>query len=222
MSDTTIILLRHGLTDWNQSGRFQGQYDLPLNDMGRAQAAEVVPHIAALAPDVIYSSPLSRARDTAAVVAEPLSLGVWADDRLMEIDVGSWVGHTIADMVEADPEFAVAMAEGRDFRRSPTGETAHEVGVRMAACLHELGERHEGQRVLVVTHGLAGRMGIGYSLGWDYATTWGLGALWNCGWSLLRHRGRWRLEAYNRVVGHPVDLPHANERLDFTSLGRVR
>lgn len=206
-SRTRLVLLRHGQTPWNVTGQFQGQADIPLNDIGRRQAARVAPVMAALRPATIYSSDLQRAAATAAPVAELTGLGVVPDRRLREIHVGSWEGLTRDLMGEADPEFLPALRAGRDHRRSPTGETAHEVGSRMRDALTEIAERHQGETTLVATHGLALRMGTGYLLGYDYAGSWRLGPMDNCGWTILGHRtDGWHLECYNRVVaGAPSD-----------------
>lgn len=205
---TRLVLLRHGQTDWNVEGRFQGQLDVGMNQTGREQAALAAPQVAQLAPGVIYSSDLQRARETAETVGQLYGLPVGLDERLREINVGSWGGLTGAEMAERDPSFAEALREGRDFRRSSEGETSHEVGLRMRAALEELADRHEGSTVLVASHGLAIRMATGYLLGWDFAHSWQLGPVSNCGWSVLvRGAGRpWRLEAYNRVaqVAPPV------------------
>lgn len=199
---TRLVLLRHGQTDWNVEGRFQGQLDVGLNQTGREQAALAAPQVAQLAPEVIYSSDLQRARDTATAVRELIGLEVRLDERLREINVGSWGGLTGAEMAERDPSFAEALREGRDFRRSSEGETSHEVGLRMRAALTELAERHHGQTVLVASHGLAIRMATGYLLGWDFEHSWQLGPVSNCGWSVLVSTPDrpWRLEAYNRVA----------------------
>ncbi|HSN44651.1 MAG TPA: histidine phosphatase family protein [Propionibacteriaceae bacterium] len=215
MSHTRLVLLRHGQTEWNSTGRFQGQHDIGLNDLGRQQAREAAPTVASLGIDVIYSSHLSRALDTAREVASVLDLGVWTDERLAEINVGSWVGLTTEEMGERDPEAAQALWEGRDFRRSSTGETASEVGVRLRDCLNELADRHRGQTILCASHGLATRMATGYLLGWDFTTTWRLGAMWNCGWTIIGDSpAGWRLEAYNRVVQAPVEVIVRGEAAD--------
>lgn len=206
---TRLVLLRHGLTNWNAQGRFQGQFDVGLNDTGRAQAAAAAPHLAALRPDVVLSSDLSRAADTAAAVAALLGVEVVTDPRLREINVGSWGGLTGAEMQQRDPAFARALANGQDFRRSAEGETADEVGVRMRLALTDLAGRFEGGTILVASHGLAIRMACGYLLGWDFAHSWQLGPMANCGWSVLSRRPDlpWRLEAYNRVAPDFASAP---------------
>ena len=200
-SRTRLVLLRHGQTDWNATGQFQGQADIPLNEIGRRQAAHVAPVMAGLGPSAIYSSDLQRAAATAAPVAQLTGLGVVPERRLREINVGTWEGLTRDLMAEADPEFLSDLRAGRDHRRSPTGETAHEVGARMREALLDIAERHHGETTLVATHGLALRMGAGYLLGYDYENSWRLGPMDNCGWTILGHRtDGWHLECYNRVV----------------------
>ncbi|MGO4957743.1 histidine phosphatase family protein [Luteococcus sp. Sow4_B9] len=199
---TRLVLLRHGQTDWNVEGRFQGQLDVGLNDVGRQQARAAAPHVAALGPEVLISSNLSRAAETASFVSALTGLPVATDPRVQEINVGSWGGLTGLEMAERDPTFADALRSGRDFRRSPEGETADEVGIRMRLALTDIAGQHEGRTVVVVSHGLAIRMACGYLLGWDFAHSWQLGPVANCGWSsLVRTSDRpWRLEAYNRVA----------------------
>ncbi|MEL4356876.1 MULTISPECIES: histidine phosphatase family protein [unclassified Luteococcus] len=199
---TRLVLLRHGQTDWNLAGRFQGQLDVGMNDVGMAQARAAAPHIASLRPDVLVSSDLSRAFETARAVSEVTGLEIIPEPRVQEINVGSWGGLTGAEMAERDPHFADALLSGRDFRRSPEGETADEVGTRMRLALTDLAGQHVGRTVVVVSHGLAIRMACGYLLGWEFAHTWQLGPMGNCGWSVLvRTADRpWRLECYNRIA----------------------
>ncbi len=202
---TRLVLLRHGQTDWNVSGRFQGQTDIPLNEVGRRQAALAAPMIAALEPHHLYSSDLGRAVETATAVAEATGLSILRDQRFREIHVGSWQGLTRDDMAALDPTFLPALRAGLDHRRSPTGETAHEVGARVSAALRDLAERHPGQTTVIATHGLALRMGAGYLLGYGYNEAWRLGPMSNCGWTILAHRtDGWHLECYNRVAPEPV------------------
>ncbi len=200
---TTLLLWRHGRTAWNAGGRFQGQHDVELDEVGLDQAETSAGALAALHPQVLYSSPLSRARQTAAALTRLTGLEATLVDELAEINVGSWVGLTPADLGH-DPEYVKA-ARGVDFRRSPTGETATEVGQRMAGAVRGIADTHVGKRVVVASHGLAIRMGVGALLGWDFESTWWLGALRNCHWveltvsePLQEHgRRRWRLQAYN-------------------------
>lgn len=195
---TTLILLRHGLTDWNASGRFQGQADIPLNDVGHLQAATAGRALASLRPDAIWSSPLTRTRQTAAPLAEITGLEVRTDDRLKEIHVGSWEGLTFPDVDGIDPTFSEGLRAGRDMRRSPEGETATETGARTAAALADIAAAHTDQVVAVVSHGVALRQGIAAFLGWGWDQSQQLGHIDNCSWAILElHHGHWRLGGYN-------------------------
>jgi broad specificity phosphatase PhoE len=134
---TTLLLIRHGETDWNASGRLQGHTDRPLNDYGRRQAAELAERLEEADVAAIYSSDLSRARETAEIVGARLGLPVVVDTGLRERNWGTWEGLT---PTERD---AVAFE----------GETPEEHRERILAAVRRIAERHAGQRVVVVTHG---------------------------------------------------------------------
>ncbi|MDQ2909431.1 MAG: histidine phosphatase family protein [Actinomycetota bacterium] len=148
---TTILLARHGETDWNRDNRFQGHADPPLNETGRAQAAELSAALADEPLVAVYSSPLRRALETAEIVATPHGLEPVQVTALREVDVGSWQGLTRAEIEERFPEqFArwLAYEEGWE-----DGESYEEMGRRVIAGLLELAAAHEGERILAVTHG---------------------------------------------------------------------
>lgn len=197
---TRLILIRHGRTAWNADGRFQGRADVPLDEHGLAQASAMAPLVAHLGPEAIVSSPLLRARQTADALASVTGLPVGVDARLAEIDVGTWAGRTLADAAAENPDMYAALAEGRDFRRSATGETATEAGARVAAALRHIAGWNADGVTAVVGHGLSLRMGILQLLGWDMVTGLALAGLWNGSWSVLELRDRWRLLTYNAVA----------------------
>lgn len=213
MNRTRLVLVRHGQTEFNASGRFQGQLDVPLNDHGLAQAHTLAPSIAALHPARVVSSDLGRALRTADVLASACQLEVAVDAALREIDVGTWSGRTPEDVMGEAPWFEEYLREGRDFRRSDTGETASEAGERIRGVLARLGDEHPGETTLVVGHGLALRVGLAFLLGFDITQANGLSGLWNCSWTVLERRGRWRLVSYNNVVpGHSGPLASPSSR----------
>jgi broad specificity phosphatase PhoE len=127
-----LILVRHGRTLWNAENRGQGQTDIPLDAVGREQAAAAGAALALLKPSVVWSSDLSRARDTAAAVGLP----VVTDPRLREIDLGRYEGLTPAEWEADDPVTYKLWRSGHDVRRGG-GETYAEVGVRAAAAVKE-------------------------------------------------------------------------------------
>lgn len=201
MTADRMIVWRHGRTEWNANGRFQGQTDIPLDEVGRHQAATIASILAAKSPAAIFSSDLSRAQQTAAPLAEATGLEVQLDKRLREISYGSWEGLRIDEIATTDPELAERYFAGEEVRRSATGETRAEVAARAAEALEEIGRSAaDGSTVVVVMHGSAAKIGTCNLVGlgpehWDV-----LGALHNCGWiTVERHRrgGYWRIEEYN-------------------------
>lgn len=210
---TKLVLVRHGQTDSNAAGRFQGQQDVPLNRIGRSQADAVAERLVRLRASRVVTSDLLRARATAEAVAAASGLGVEVDDRLREIHVGSWQGRTAAEVAAETPWFEDALRSGADFRRSDTGETAEEAGERVAEVLRELAARHPHETTIVVGHGLALRVGMCLFLGLGLESSFALSGLWNCSWTILDHHERWRLQSYNNVVvGHAGPLASPSSR----------
>jgi probable phosphoglycerate mutase len=139
---TTILLARHGETDWNRDGIWQGWADPPLNEAGRAQARELAEQLQPVPFDAVYSSDLKRAHETAEIVAAPHGVPIVADPGLREIDVGSWSGLTRAEIEERFPD------GGR-----PDGETREQHAARVLAAVEQIARDHLGGRILLVTHG---------------------------------------------------------------------
>ena len=142
MPAPTIYYIRHGETSWNAEGRLQGTQDIPLNPLGRKQAAQAGNILADLVArdgrdrrDLVYvASPLGRARSTMDFVREALGLpaGEYAlDDRLREIGYGEWEGSTLAEMQAKDPEFYARRLTQKWTMSSPGGETYAAVQIRM-------------------------------------------------------------------------------------------
>ena len=201
MTADRLVLWRHGQTDWNTSGRFQGQADIPLNAVGLDQARDAAQVLATLEPSALWSSDLTRTRQTSAALAEATGLEPRLDERLREVDVGTWEGLTGDDVRAVEPEAYAALRRGEDVRRSATGETVSEVGERVAAALVEIaGQAPDGATVVVTTHGLAGRAGLCRLLELPFALWRTFGSLDNCAWSVLhRHHagGYWRVAEHN-------------------------
>lgn len=148
---TTILLARHGETDWNRDNRFQGHADPPLNETGRAQATELSTALAQEPLAAIYSSPLRRAFETAQIAAAAHGLEPVPVDALREVDVGSWQGLTRAEIEERFPE---QFARWLEYEAGwEDGESYEEMGRRVIAGLLELAAAHEGERILAVSHG---------------------------------------------------------------------
>lgn len=195
---TRLLLWRHGNTDSNAADRVQGQADTPLNDLGRAQAAAAAPVLAAMRPDVIVSSDLSRAADTAAYLGEVTGLPVAADPRLRERYFGVWQGMTLAEIAVRHPTAFAAWRRG-DPSPGCDLESLDDMGKRVGVALQELADANPGATIVVTTHGGAARQGTGHLLGWPTDVLRTVRGLENCHWTELRHDGRrgWQLRAHN-------------------------
>jgi broad specificity phosphatase PhoE len=148
---TTLLLARHGQSDWNAARRWQGFADRPLNDRGRAQADELGDRLAELPLDAVYSSDLQRARDTAAAVGQRHGIEPVELCELREVNVGSWEGLT---REEAERRFPDGF---RRWQNGGTGwddgESYAEMSRRVLAAVRSIADRHPRERVLVVAHG---------------------------------------------------------------------
>jgi broad specificity phosphatase PhoE len=169
---TTLLLVRHGETDWNREGRWQGGSDTRLNEVGREQANALAATLDGTI-DTIYSSDLARARETADIVAAKLGLEVQLDDRLRERRFGSWEGLT-------NPEIEERYADAHRRWRAGEGPGAEDAepydafAKRISAFLQDVLARHQGDEVLVVTHGGSIRLIHALATGLDYVRDRGL------------------------------------------------
>lgn len=211
-----IMFWRHGRTEWNSEGRFQGQEDIDLDATGRQQAASAAALLANSNPTRIVSSDLRRAFGTAQALASVTGLEVEVDSRLRETFLGQWQGLTFADIVERFPDQMDEWNAGSVEVRPGGGETRAEMAERMAGGILEAVDGLDADGTLVVvTHGGAARVGIAHLLGLPYEY-WGvLSGLANCNWSLLEEvegsalegKLRWRLTEHNAgTLPQPVTV----------------
>jgi broad specificity phosphatase PhoE len=201
-----LIIWRHGETDHNASGIWQGQLDTALSEKGRAQAQNAAAVLAAYDPSVIVSSDLQRAADTARTLAARAGLEVRYDERLREIHAGQWQGMTAGDVAERFPEDQAALAAGEDIRRGVDGESLGEVGKRTRAAVDDvLADLAPGKCAVITTHGVSGRAIVASLVGLSQHLAWqSIAGLHNCHWAELReYAGGWRIVAWN-VGPNPV------------------
>lgn len=157
---TRLLLVRHGQSTWNADGRWQGQADPPLSDLGRQQAFHAAQRVGSV--DVIVASDLERARDTALIISEAIGVGpVVVDQGLRERDAGEWSGLTRAEIEEAWPGYL------EERRRPPGWEPDSSVLARLHAVLARIDAEYQGADVLVVTHG-----GVVYALEEEHDVEW--------------------------------------------------
>lgn len=157
---TTLVLLRHGPTDWNADGRIQGRADVPLSDAGRATVAGWrLP--ADWAGRRWLTSPLARARETAAILGADATV----DERLTEMDWGDWEGRRLGDLrSELGAAMAAMEASGLDLR-PPGGESPRDVAARLAPLLAAIAA--DGRDTVAVCHKGVIRAALALATGWD-------------------------------------------------------
>jgi broad specificity phosphatase PhoE len=217
-----VICWRHGRTAHNDGGIWQGQLDIPLDDVGRGQAADAAEALAdslePAEPLAIVSSDLVRASATAKALAALTGCDIRLDRRLREIHAGHWQGLTRAEIVEAGMGDDLAAWQRGDDVRIGGGERPSEVARRGAAALREHAETLDAGTLVIVAHGGLFRGSVLDVLGlpgerWDV-----LGGLGNAHWAeLVPTRPAWRLRAYN-VQATPIEnrfgaAPQVRDRL---------
>jgi broad specificity phosphatase PhoE len=147
---TCLLLIRHGQTEWNVEGRYQGQKDPPLNDTGIEQAHSLAKNLCDF--HTVYTSPLQRCLQTAKIIAG--SQTIHSDHRLMEINQGLWEGQLYRDIVASHP-VELDLWENHPWQFSPPGgENLRQVQARVIEAIEDIRLLHSGQTIVVVTHQL--------------------------------------------------------------------
>ncbi len=163
MTPANVYLARHGQTAYNLERRFQGHLPVPLDNTGREQAADLAERAAAGTAGgipfvALWCSPLSRARETADIVAARLGLEPREEPRLMETDAGDWTDRLFTDVQSEDPDGFAGFIEGRPDFGFPGGESFAQQGLRVAASLADV---EQGELpALVVCHGVVIRIAL--------------------------------------------------------------
>jgi probable phosphoglycerate mutase len=197
----TLVLVRHGETDWNLSGRAQGHTDVPLNDTGRAQARAVAQVLRGFDPARLWSSDLARARETADEIALATGLTAELDPRLREYDVGERSGLTLEEAAERFPEELAAYRAGRSGSLVPGEETTEQVRDRVVPALLDcFAALSGGETGIVVMHGACLRVGLMGVIGWPWEHARALVGIANAAYCVLIYdaaQDRVRLASYN-------------------------
>lgn len=194
-----VLIVRHGETDHNAGGVWQGQLDTPLSEAGLEQARAAGRAIAAHRPVRVVASDLVRAAVTGEHVAQAAGVEITLDPRWREIHVGQWQGLHTTQVRAGYAELLEQMDQG-DVRRGVDGETVAEVGLRAGAALRELVDGlGEGDCAVVAAHGVSSRAAVADLLGLDqHLATHALRTLGNCHWAeLVEGRTGWQLAAWN-------------------------
>ncbi|MHA7304769.1 histidine phosphatase family protein [Arthrobacter sp. TMN-49] len=222
-----VIFWRHGRTSWNAARRFQGQSDIPLDEVGASQASRAAALLAGKLvrngngndPNLqILSSDLARAFSTAQALATLTGGDVLVDPRLRETYGGEWEGKTFDQIIEQFPEQIHKWQRDVPGVRAGGGETRVEVAHRMvSAVLENVDALPDGGTLVVTTHGGATRVAVAKMLGLPEDLWRTLSGLSNCHWSVLEASqsaaagtgiGQWRLLEHNvGTLPEPYELP---------------
>jgi len=193
-----LILIRHGQTDWNLAGKFQGQQDIPLNDEGNRQALEVAKYLADEEIAEIYSSDLQRAYKTALKIAEyQQMIKIKTLPDLREINFGQWEGLTYRKIEREYPERLKKWYQTPVKTTPPGGESIIEFQKRVVEQLTELCQQSEGKKIVVVAHGGTIRVFLAYILKMPLNLYWKL-EVDHCRITIVKHySGEFTLKVFN-------------------------
>ncbi|MCL5024889.1 MAG: histidine phosphatase family protein [Chloroflexi bacterium] len=168
-----VILVRHGQTEWNRADRFRGRADVTLNTIGQAQAAAIADYLKdSCSISSIYSSPLTRALDTAAPIAGAFGLKIQPVEELTDIDYGQWQGLTPDEVSVRWPELCSLWYSQPQRVEIPGGESLAALRKRAVAGLSQVLSRHQDEAVALVSHQAVCRVLLLYALGLDNDAFW--------------------------------------------------
>lgn len=171
---TQILLIRHGESTWNLTGRYQGRIDTELSDRGQEQAKRLAEHLKRLPIRAIYSSPLRRAFHTALAVALDHGLDVVTEDDLTEIDHGAWNGLLREEVEKRFGPLLQQWLQTPAQVTMPQGEGLEDVGRRAWSVMEEVARRHPRNLVAVCSHDAVIKTLIATALGMDLDRFWSL------------------------------------------------
>ena len=169
---TRIYLVRHGTTDWNKEEVFRGRVDCKLNETGQAEANALAAYFQDVPIDVIYSSPLSRAVETAQAIAGPRNLPVIPEPAFIDIDFGQWHGLPLKEVKEKYPELYRLWRERPEVITFPGGENLAQVRSRTFEAFQRVVQKNLEKTVLIVAHRVVTKVLICALLGLDDAHFW--------------------------------------------------
>jgi len=155
---TTILLIRHGETAWNRSGIFRGTHDVPLNDVGRDQANLLAAALRTRQIDAAYTSPLSRARQTAQIVLAEHNIEPAVETGLLDINYGDWTGLRETQVARRWPDQYRLWTNHAHKAQIPAGDTLQAVSDRAFAAMEAIGARHECQTVALFAHRVVNKL----------------------------------------------------------------
>ncbi len=196
---TSVYLIRHGETAWNKEEIFRGRTDISLNEIGFREAELVGEYLKGKDIHVIYSSPLSRARETARRIAQVFNLKVQPLEGITDMSFGKWEGRPLKEVQIHDRELYRQWIEQPHLLKLPGGETLDEVRVRAMAALEEVIQYHHEKNLVLVSHRVINKVIICGILGIDNSHFWQIGQD-TAAINLIQYKeGKYRLSLLNET-----------------------
>lgn len=171
---TEVFLIRHGVTEWNTNRVFRGRADIPLSDVGVAQARSLAARLASESLDAVYTSPLARAVRTAEILAADHGLQPTVAEGLIDISYGEWEGKAEATVQAEYPEYLAAWQRDPRLVRPPGGESLAQASLRAVEVVRELCAARPTGRLLLVSHRVVCKMLLCAALGLQESAFWRL------------------------------------------------
>ncbi len=214
MMITSIYLIRHGQTAWNKEEIFRGRTDIPLDETGLKQAELAGEYFKGMKIHGIYSSPLSRAWETAQRIVRFRNLKVQPMSGILDMSFGKWEGQAHQEIQKIDSETYRRWREEPHLVRLPGGESLDDVRVRAMAALEELIRNHPGKTLVLVSHRVVNKVLICAILGLDNSHFWQI-TQDTTAINLIQHRdGKYILSLMNETC-HLKALKEERKRIDF-------
>jgi broad specificity phosphatase PhoE len=211
---TNIYLVRHGQTAWNKEEIFRGRTDVPLNEMGLREASLAAEYFRGTEIQAIYSSPLSRAWQTAGKIAEVVRREVVSLDGINDMSFGAWEGQPLRDVQKNDSERYSQWRDAPHLVKIPGGETLDEVRLRAMTALEEVIRSHAGASIVLVSHRVINKVLICGILGLDNSHFWQIGQDTTAINLIQYRRGKYILSLLNEAC-HLKPLEDTKIRVDF-------
>ena len=200
---TKVVFIRHGQTEWNVNGRYQGQSDVPLSPAGEEQARLLAAHFPVGHIDAVYASDLKRAMFTAQAVADKFGLPVQQEPAFRELCFGDWEGLTYEEITSQWADAMTNFMNHPDIMEIPNGETFPEVQARAMKRLNEIIALHEGQTIAITAHGAVLRTILTAALHMPLQYLWSI-RQFNTAINIVR---------YDREANPTVELLNGNAHL---------
>jgi broad specificity phosphatase PhoE len=211
---TAIYLVRHGQTAWNKEEIFRGRTDVPLDETGLRQAELAAEYFKGMEIHAIYSSPLSRAFETAQKIAQSHNIKVQPLQGILDMSFGRWEGQSHLDIQKNDKEIYRQWREEPHLVRLPSGESLDDVRVRAMAALEEVIRNHPGKTLILVSHRVVNKVLICVILGLDNSHFWQI-TQDTTAINLIRYKGGKYILSLMNETCHLKALKEKRLKVDF-------